>query len=168
MAFSAYVGRLSVQNPLAFLAWMSGFLSGDVSSLWQRLIGSRSDTVRFSLRRWSACVWLPLASTAALLLKAPSAYSLCRCSSEFGNQLPLGGCFLCRFDDENWWDSLIKNRWTSLLEALAVSGGFGVSSSCSAMTGDDICICPRVSTLLHSLTRGSALDSLNLLLPQRV
>ncbi|CAH8256093.1 unnamed protein product [Arabidopsis lyrata] len=66
MAFSAYVGRLSVQNPLAFLAWMSGFLSGDVSSLWQRLIGSRSDTVRFSLRRWSACVWLPLASTAAV------------------------------------------------------------------------------------------------------
>ncbi|CAL9239677.1 unnamed protein product, partial [Arabidopsis halleri] len=43
MASSAYVGRLSVQNPLAFLAWMSSFLSGDVSPLWQRLIGSRSD-----------------------------------------------------------------------------------------------------------------------------
>ncbi|KAG7582315.1 hypothetical protein ISN44_As08g019220 [Arabidopsis suecica] len=47
---------LSVQNPLAFSAWMSGFLSGDVSSLRQRLIGSRPDTVCFSLRRWSACV----------------------------------------------------------------------------------------------------------------
>ncbi|KAL9309817.1 hypothetical protein AtEden1_Chr1g0054891 [Arabidopsis thaliana] len=59
---------------------------------------------------------------------------------EFGNQLSFGRSFLCKFDDDVCWDSLIKNRWTSVFKVLAVSGGFGVFRlllNRSAMNGDE-------------------------------
>jgi len=78
--------------------------------------------------------------------------------------------FVCRFGDEDLWISLIKNQWTSFWS----SGGFRWfwrffrSLSTSTISSNDIWfISPRVSTMVNSFTRASALDFYSLLL-QRV